>query len=192
MTGITYKIEPATWRDLGALRHLEQVCFPQDAWPLWDLVGVLTLPNVVRFKAVVDNPDRGVMAGFIAGEMRRSDDAAWIATVGVLPEYRRQGIGHALIDIAERELFRAESELFRAERELFKSGGSLSTASVNPKVAIRLSVRISNREAIGLYERIGYQRINIWPGYYEGGEDALIMEKVQLEDENPSQEHAVR
>lgn len=186
-----YKIEPATWRDLGALRHLEQVCFPQDAWPLWDLVGVLTLPNVVRFKAVVDNlnrngdHERGVMAGFIAGEMRRSDDAAWIATVGVLPEYRRQGIGHALIDIAERELF-------RAERELFKNEGSLGTASINPKVTIRLSVRISNHEAIELYERIGYQRINIWPGYYEGGEDALIMEKVQLEDENPSQEHAVR
>ncbi len=188
MTGMPYKIEPATWRDLGALRHLEQVCFPQDAWPLWDLVGVLTISNVVRFKAVVE----GQMAGFIAGEMRRSDEVAWIATVGVLPEYRRQGIGHALIDIAEKELFRAARELFRTERELLKSKGSLGTASINPKVAIRLSVRISNHEAIELYERIGYQRINTWPGYYEGGEDALIMEKVQLEDENPSQEHAVR
>lgn len=180
-----YKIEPATWRDIGALRHLEQVCFPQDAWPLWDLVGVLTLPNVVRFKAVVDDPDRdgdrdrGLMVGFIAGEMRRSDDAAWIATVGVLPEYRRRGIGHALINITERELFRAERELSRSEH-------GLHPVSINPKVSIRLSVRISNLEAIQLYERIGYQRINIWQGYYEGGEDALIMEKRQLEDENLS------
>jgi ribosomal-protein-alanine N-acetyltransferase len=177
MTGMPYKIEPATWRDLGALRHLEQVCFPQDAWPLWDLVGVLTLPNVVRFKAVVE----GQMAGFIAGEMRRSDDAAWIATVGVLPEYRQQGIGHALIAIAEKELFRIARELSRSEH-------GLHPVSINPKVAIRLSVRLSNQKAIQLYERIGYQRINIWQGYYEGGEDALIMEKMQVEveDENIS------
>jgi ribosomal-protein-alanine N-acetyltransferase len=185
MKGMPYKIEPASWRDLGALRHLEQVCFPQDAWPLWDLVGVLTIPNVVRFKAVVDDPGRdgdrdpGLMVGFIAGEMRRSDDAAWIATVGVLPEYRRQGIGHSLIHVAEKELF-------RAARDLSKNEHGQHMVLIGPKVAIRLSVRISNQEAIQLYERIGYQRINIWPGYYEGGEDALIMEKVQLEDENLS------
>ena len=55
--GSSVVIEPATWRDLNALRHLEKVCFPLDAWPLWDLVGVLTLPNVVRLKAMVAPPD---------------------------------------------------------------------------------------------------------------------------------------
>ncbi len=49
-TGVA--IEPATLRDLGALRHLEQVCFPKDAWPLLDLIGVLTFRGVMRLKAV--------------------------------------------------------------------------------------------------------------------------------------------
>ena len=51
LPGSLATIQPATWRDLNSLRHLERLCFPKDAWPLLDLVGVLTLPNVVRLKA---------------------------------------------------------------------------------------------------------------------------------------------
>ncbi len=144
--GSRFNIETATWRDLNALRHLEQVCFPKDAWPIWDLVGVLTVSNVVRLKTVLD----GKMVGFIAGDWRRSDNVAWISTVGVLPEYRCQGIGRALIAACEQRL-----------------GGRI----------IRLSVRSSNQQAIRLYESLGYHRLGTWPEYYQGGEDALVMEK---------------
>ena len=54
---------PATWRDLGELRTVEHECFGDDAWPLWDLVGVLTFPGVVRLKAVMSEK----MFGFVAG-----------------------------------------------------------------------------------------------------------------------------
>ncbi len=94
------RIEPATWRDVSALRRLEQACFPKDAWPLWDLVGVLTLPNVVRLKAVADEG----MVGFIAGDVRPSQHMAWIATFGVLPEYQGRGIGKALLQACEARL----------------------------------------------------------------------------------------
>ena len=80
------------------LRQLESVCFPKDAWPLLDMLGVLTLPNVVRLKAVVGEQ----MVGFIAGDIRRVENVAWIATIGVLPEYRRRGIGTALLQACER------------------------------------------------------------------------------------------
>ena len=139
-------IEPATWRDLNALRHLEKVCFPLDAWPLWDLVGVLTLPNVVRLKAVV----AGEMVGFIAGDIRTSERLAWIATIGVLPEYRGRGIGGVLLQACEGRL-------------------------KMPRV--RLNVRVSNLSAIHLYQRMGYRQVSIWPRYYQDGEDALILEK---------------
>lgn len=144
--GSAVLIEPATWRDLNALRHLEKVCFPKDAWPLWDLVGVLTLPNVVRLRAVVEHQ----MIGFIAGDVRPSERLAWIATIGVLPEYRGRGIGRALLQACEQRL-------------------------TTPHV--RLNVRISNQAAIQLYQTSGYQRAGIWPAYYQDGEDALIMEK---------------
>ena len=60
-------VEPATWRDLSAVRNLERVCFPRDAWPLIDMVGVLAFPGVVRLKATHD----GEMLGFIAADIRR-------------------------------------------------------------------------------------------------------------------------
>jgi ribosomal-protein-alanine N-acetyltransferase len=139
-------VEPATWRDLNQLRIIEKICFPQDAWPLWDLIGVLTLPNVVRLKAVSDTR----MVGFIAGDLRPSDHMAWIATVGVLPEYRGRGVGTALMKACEDQL-------------------SIAT--------IRLSVRLSNEGAVRLYQRLGYQSVGIWPHYYLDGEDAVVMEK---------------
>jgi [ribosomal protein S18]-alanine N-acetyltransferase len=40
-----------------------------------------------------------------------------------------------------------------------------------------LEVRISNWAAIALYERFGFTRTGIRPKYYEGVEDALLMEK---------------
>jgi len=143
---ITYIIQNANWRDLNALRQLEQICFPKDGWPLLDLIGVLTYPNVVRLKAVIENK----MVGFIAGDRREGGFLGWIATIGVLPDYRRQGIATALILECEKRL---------------------NTA------VIRLNVRRSNLEAISLYKQLGYVQISTWPGYYADGEEALILEK---------------
>ena len=147
--GSLFTIEQATWHDLNALRHLEQVCFPQDAWPIWDLIGVLTLPNVVRLKAVIETR----MVGFIAGDMRPDERMGWIATVGVLPEFRGRGIGTALMEACEERMGL-------------------------PRV--RLNVRISNYSAIQLYKELQYYQVGKWPKYYQDGEDALILEKQRL------------
>jgi ribosomal protein S18 acetylase RimI-like enzyme len=142
-------IIPASWRDLNNLRHLEQTCFPKDAWPLLDVVGVLTLPNVVRLKALFGE----VFAGFIAGDIRNSQHTAWIATIGVLPEFRQMGIGRALLRGCESQL---------------------------PVPRVCLCVRASNSEAIKLYSSEGYQQSDLWFKYYQDGEDALVMEKKLL------------
>jgi ribosomal-protein-alanine N-acetyltransferase len=144
--GSPASIEPATWRDLNALRNLEKVCFPKDSWPLWDLIGVLTLPNVVRLKAVVD----GGLVGFVAGDVRPSQKVAWVATIGVLPEYRGRGIATALLREVEKRVGMPE---------------------------MRLNVRASNQAAIRVYLENGYQRAGLWEGYYQDGENALIMQK---------------
>jgi ribosomal protein S18 acetylase RimI-like enzyme len=94
------KIIPASFLDLGALRHLEQACFPKDAWPLLDLIAVLTFNDVVRLKAVENDE----MIGFIAGDSRPREGVAWIATIGVLPEHRGRGIGRALLESCEKRL----------------------------------------------------------------------------------------
>jgi ribosomal-protein-alanine N-acetyltransferase len=93
-------IEPASLRDLSTLRHIERICFPKDAWPLLDLISVLTFPAVVRMKAVKDKQ----MVGFIAADLRRTEGVAWIATIAVLPEYQGQGIGAALLEACEAHI----------------------------------------------------------------------------------------
>jgi len=139
-------ITPATWHDLNAIRRIEAICFPRDAWPLWDIIGVLALPNVVRFKAVCD----GQTVGFVASDLRPAEKLAWIATIGVLPEYRQRGIGTALLQACE-----ANARMPR----------------------VRLNVRVSNDPAIRLYKQLGYFQVGLWPRYYQDGEDALILEK---------------
>ena len=93
-------IVPATLLDLNALRKLEKESFDRDAWPLLDLMAVLTFPEVVRLKAVEDHH----MVGFVAGDPRPRDGWGWIATIAVDPRYRRRGIGRALLKACENQL----------------------------------------------------------------------------------------
>lgn len=92
-----YKILPANLKDLSSLRELEKLCFERDAWPLLELIGVLSLPGLVRLKAVVND----TMVGFMGGDAQRDEGIGWITTIGVHPEYRRKGIAVALLDAGE-------------------------------------------------------------------------------------------
>jgi ribosomal-protein-alanine N-acetyltransferase len=94
------EIVPASILDLNALRKLEKESFGKDAWPLLDLITVLTFSEVIRLKAVED----GQMAGFVAGDPRPREGWGWIATIAVDPRCRRRGIGRALLHACEAKL----------------------------------------------------------------------------------------
>ena len=146
-SALPFTIQSASWRDVHELSKLEHACFAQDAWPLIDLLGVLSFPGVIRLKAEMN----GKMIGFIGGETRDRQQTGWIITLGVLPEYRRQGVAQELLRKCEAQLASAR--------------------------VIRLCVRVSNEGAIRLYKHMGYMQVEIWPQYYRGGEDALVLEK---------------
>jgi len=145
----TYTIERANWRDLLTLSSMEKKCFGVDAWPLIDIMGVLAFPGYVRLRAVRDDK----LVGFIAGDPRKRDNTGWILTLGVLPEWRRQGIASALLSKCEEQLRM-------------------------PKV--KLTVRRGNTAAIRLYEKLGYQQVDVWSEYYRGGVDGLVLAKEML------------
>jgi ribosomal protein S18 acetylase RimI-like enzyme len=128
------------------LRRLEQVSFGSDAWPVWDLIGILILPGTIHLKAVMD----GELVGFVGGDIRPAENAGWVATLAVLPRYRRMGVATALLHACE--------------------------AGIQLR-AVRLSVRRSNDAAAALYHREGYRMVDLWPNYYHDGEDAMVMEK---------------
>ena len=142
----TFRVEGAGLKDFNALRALEQVCFGGDAWPWMDLVGVLILPGLVRLKATQE----GKMVGFVGGDPHPGERVGWIATIGVLPEYRRMGVATELLRECEERM---------------------------GMPVVRLSVRRSNDAAIKLYHRHGYLPVDVWVKYYFDQEDALVLEK---------------
>lgn len=93
-------INQATIRDLSSLRDLEEIAFPIDRWPLLELIGVLTLPNIIRLKAEADNQ----FVGFIAGDVRTKKKEAWITTIAVLPQFRRAGVATRLLQECEKRM----------------------------------------------------------------------------------------
>ncbi len=76
-----------------------------------------------------------------------------IVSVAVLPQNRRKGIGEALVKKAMKQML-----LYRA-KQCF------------------LEVRVSNRPAVDLYEKLGFQVTRTIKGYYSDGEDAHMMTK---------------
>ena len=91
------------------------------------------------------------MIGFIGGDPRPSKAVAWVTTIAVDPRYQRRGIGRMLLLACEEQI-----KLPR----------------------MRLSVRMSNHNAISLYEKEGYHMVDVWKRYYSDHEDALVMEKM--------------
>ena len=144
MDSETFTIMPSGWRDLRAVLRIERECFGEDAWPALDIFFVLVFPGIVRLKVVIADQ----IIGFASCEER--DGAGWITTIGILPAYRRRGLGRALLVACEEKL--------KYDR-------------------VRLCVRRSNLAAQQLYLETGYVQIDIWKRYYNGGEDALVMEK---------------
>jgi ribosomal-protein-alanine N-acetyltransferase len=78
-------------------------------------------------------------------------DRVWhLMNVAVAPERRRAGVASRLIS------------------QLVEAGGG--------ELPFTLEVRVSNRPAIAMYERLGFRSAGVRPRYYQdNGEDALIM-----------------
>lgn len=75
-----------------------------------------------------------------------------IVSIAVLEGYRKMGLGYALMAHAMKSLY-----------ESYKCSETY------------LEVRVSNKPAISLYEKLGYRIVKTEKGYYLDGEDAYVM-----------------
>jgi ribosomal-protein-alanine N-acetyltransferase len=77
-----------------------------------------------------------------------------IVSLAVLEQHRRKGLGQGLVEEASRALKNKNcSEVF-------------------------LEVRVSNSEAVGLYEKLGFKVVSNLRWYYRDGEDAYMMARA--------------
>ncbi len=132
--------------DVDAVAALSARLFDASAWSASELHAELERPFAEVW--VVDDPTAGIVGYAIAWLV--GDDAE-LLTVGTDPVHRRRGIGRALVERVQA------SAAARAARSLV------------------LEVRPSNTAAVALYERLGFERIDVRRAYYADGEDALVM-----------------
>ncbi len=85
------------------------------------------------------------------GGFRKIFDEAHVTNVAVKESFRKQGYGKRLME------------------ELIEEAKDLEI------VAMTLEVRVSNVNALKLYEKMGFKSAGVRPGYYGDGEDAFIM-----------------
>lgn len=105
-----------------------------------------------------DNPEsfivadeKGQISGYIVYSV--SGEKGTIVSIGVLPDYRRKGIGQMLIDYAIEDLR-------------------------NKVKYVELQVSVSNETAINLYKKNNFVVVYTIAQYYPDGADAYLMRKI--------------
>ena len=140
-------IREMTKEDCEAVWELQKTCFTVP-WSLDSIRAMFGTPGYLSLIAMED----GILTGY-AG-IKQVLDEADITNVAVLEDYRKQGIGDALM---------AQLEQVAMEKEM---------------IGITLEVRISNAPAQHLYHKHGYRAEGLRKNYYpDTHEDAVIMWK---------------
>lgn len=139
----------ATVLDIPVLVSLDREYFADTAWP------------IEQFREEIGGKTRKFIIAESAGQviayagafLPSVGGAADLMTIAVNPDFRKQGIASHLI---------AELEKWAKSR-----GGD----------SMMLEVDVTNNEAIALYLKLGYQKLNIRKNYYGYGKDAQIMKR---------------
>ncbi|MEP7223605.1 MAG: ribosomal protein S18-alanine N-acetyltransferase [Actinomycetota bacterium] len=133
-------------RDLDTVEEIERASYPTP-WSRSMFVAELRKPSSLALGAC--SPE-GDLVGYAF--ISRYVDAWHVMNVAVAKDFRRRGIATLLLE------------------RLFEE------TATDPQRGYTLEVRVSNSQAIRLYERLGFESRGIRRGYYtDNREDALIM-----------------
>jgi len=134
----------ATSEDIESIAALEPLIFI-DPWSEEMIRGDIEAKITKYLVAELDEKIIGYLGYWLV------IDECSINNVGVLPEYRKQGIGSIILEKVLKE-----------------------TETLGAKTWV-LEVRAGNDPAISLYEKYGFSRAGLRKRYYENGEDAITM-----------------
>ena len=142
---ITYRDAHAF--DLPIFVSLDKELFPYSPWTAGQYKEELSSPTR-HFVVAIDEANSIIgYAGVFAPGATEAD----ILTVGVIPEHRGKGIAKALMALIT------------------------DWAIAQGSTAMMLEVKTGNDDAIGMYESLGYLKLNIRKDYFGSGLDAQVM-----------------
>jgi ribosomal-protein-alanine N-acetyltransferase len=144
---IPFRLKPMTPADIPAARDIERAAYPTP--PKRDFAHELNYNRLAHYLllwVIATQPEPiGVTGYWLIA------GEAHIITVAVRPTWQRRGLGEFLLL------------------------GLLDDAQTNHADVATLEVRPSNHPAIALYHKYGFELVGQRPGYYDNGEDALIL-----------------
>ena len=137
----------ATAFDLPVFVSLDKELFPYSPWSASQYNEEFSSPT--RHFVVALDVQQNIIgyAGVFAPGAAEAD----ILTVGVVPDHRGQGIAKALMSLIT------------------------DWAHAQGSTAMMLEVKFDNSDAIGLYESLGYSKLNVRKDYFGAGLDAQVM-----------------
>ena len=142
---ITYR--EANAFDLPVFASLDKELFPYSPWSASQYKEEFSSPT--RHFVVAADEAQNIIG--YAGVFAPGGAEADVLTVGVIQSQRGKGIARQLMALIT---------------DWAKQQGS---------IAMMLEVKVDNLEAIGLYESLGYSKLNIRKDYFGAGLDALVM-----------------
>ncbi len=155
---MTIELRRLEMRDLDRIEEIERESYPTP-WSRSMFAGELAKPSSVCLGAF--DTDSEALVGYLI--ISRYVDAWHVMNVAVEPSERRRGIAQNLLE-----------RLFELTANDSRRGYTLE-------------VRVSNANAIRLYERLGFQARGLRRGYYtDNREDALIMWRDPLPTGQPA------
>ena len=157
MVQTTFNLRRFQPDDLEQVMHINQTCLPENyaAYFFTELYERFPETFIVAEESgkiigyVMCRIETGLPDFGLLGIAKRGH----VISVAVLPEHHRKGIGMALMEEAISGM-----RLYKA-KECF------------------LEVRITNKPAVNLYKKSGFETSRIAHNYYSDGEDAYIMSK---------------
>src|SRR5438270_4098279 len=115
---MTSRIEPLPRAAVGPISLLHRACFPEDPWDAGAIEQIMGIPGFFGRVGWMKTAPVGFALALALG------DEAEIVSLGVLPEYRRCGIGSALLDA-----ICGEARLRGAERVVLEMASDHEAAS---------------------------------------------------------------
>ena len=141
-------------RDLGTIFAMDVVCFePPFRFSKRVMQQFAEARNALT---VVAETEAGEIAGFCIAHVERAGKGlrAYVVTLDVAPDHRRQGLARQMLE--------------RIEQQAKEAGCD----------SIELHVSVENEGAIAFYQREGYDRSHVVKSFYGLGRHAYVYQKA--------------